>query len=144
MCWNNILRNNLRHSRGAGRRTHLADADASCQGRSNCRESRLDHWQWQSKFSTISKIVRVYLYVCASVVQLYFGVKNYYSDVVVSLTPQEAYMEPLYPTLTGILDRVKVFIDRICGVRVKSDGTFLEFSSEFSIVSSHLSNVQPI
>jgi hypothetical protein len=31
-------------------------------------------------------------------------------------------MEPLYPTLAGFLDRVKIFIDRICGVRDKDEG----------------------
>jgi hypothetical protein len=31
-------------------------------------------------------------------------------------------MEPLYPSLANILDRVKVFIDRICAVRDKDEG----------------------
>lgn len=34
---------------------------------------------------------------------------------------KEAYMEPLYPTLAGYLDRVKSFIDRICSVRDKDE-----------------------
>lgn len=31
-------------------------------------------------------------------------------------------MEPLYPTLAGILDRVKNFIDRMCAVKEKDEG----------------------